>query len=320
MSKLPYIPLYTGDWLKDPSLSICAPAARGVWMDLLCAMHEAGRLGELRGTIEQLARVARCSTAELVQALTELQATGAAIVKERNGIYSVVNRRMKREAELREKATARQRAARSRRVCVTPEDTGCNESGRKYLDPTGEGCHEDDVCLSQRSSSSVSSSISKPSSSSESIRETSRGIGESRDDDEDQSFLSWEKISSRLSQLKLNDVRTLVRNARDNLLTPDHVNAIIDHWSNSKGGWPIGGLHWRISNGAPNQHPSDGWPPKKNGSVTLTPEKHEAAKRAKRQQYVEAIRRRLITDGENDARNWDDEKVIARAQAKGMIE
>ena len=115
--KQPYIPLYTGDWLKDPALSLCAPAARGVWIDLLCAMHEAGRSGELRGTLEQLARVARCSTADLTQALTEIQATEAADVTERNGVVTVVNRRMYREAKERDGNRLRKRRQRLSRTC-----------------------------------------------------------------------------------------------------------------------------------------------------------------------------------------------------------
>jgi hypothetical protein len=101
--KHPHIPLYTGDWMKDTELSLCTPATRGVWIDLLCAMHERNRSGELRGTTDQLARLARCSTVELDQALTDLQTTGAAIVDNRNGIWTVANRRMKREADTREK-------------------------------------------------------------------------------------------------------------------------------------------------------------------------------------------------------------------------
>lgn len=101
--KHPHIQFYTGDWLKDPALSLCRPATRGVWIDLLCAMHEYNRSGELCGTGDQLARLARCSTVELTQALTELQTLHVAEVHQRNGGWVVANRRMKREAETREK-------------------------------------------------------------------------------------------------------------------------------------------------------------------------------------------------------------------------
>lgn len=103
MKKLPHIPFYTGDWLKDAAVSVCTPATRGVWIDLLCAMHECNRSGELRGTSEQLARLARCSTVELKAALTELQTSEAAVVEYRNDTWSIANRRMRREAEIRGK-------------------------------------------------------------------------------------------------------------------------------------------------------------------------------------------------------------------------
>jgi len=113
VKKIPYIPFYTGDWLKDPQLSLCAPATRGVWIDLLCAMHEAGRVGSLCGTCAQLARLARCVPADLALALTDLQTTGAADVTERNGVVTLTNRRMVRDAKKRKDNALRQSKHRS---------------------------------------------------------------------------------------------------------------------------------------------------------------------------------------------------------------
>jgi hypothetical protein len=48
MAKLPSFQFYPGDWLKDPALRCCSPAARGVWIDLLCLMFEATERGVLR--------------------------------------------------------------------------------------------------------------------------------------------------------------------------------------------------------------------------------------------------------------------------------
>src|ERR1022692_1165851 len=101
--KIPHIPLYTGDWMKDTELSLCAPATRGVWIDLLCAMHEHNRCGELSGTSDQLARLARCSTSELEAALTDLQTTNAAVVDKFDDSWVIANRRMKREGDMRQK-------------------------------------------------------------------------------------------------------------------------------------------------------------------------------------------------------------------------
>jgi hypothetical protein len=101
MPKLPYLPLFTGDYLKDPKLSMCSPATRGIWIDLLCAMHELGRSGQVTGTLEQLARISRSTSADVASAIRELDASGAADVFERNGIFTLVNRRMKRTQEVR---------------------------------------------------------------------------------------------------------------------------------------------------------------------------------------------------------------------------
>lgn len=91
--------LYTGDWKKDPDLSLCSTSTRGVWIDMLCSMHD-GHIGQVTGTPEQLARLCRCNAAEMQSALLELQATRAANVSERDGIFSVVCRRMQKAIAL----------------------------------------------------------------------------------------------------------------------------------------------------------------------------------------------------------------------------
>ncbi len=106
--KLPYFPFYPGDWLKDDALTLCAPATRGIWIDLISRMHERDRSGELRGTAEQLARAARCSTVEFVQAAAELSSTATAEVIDRNGTMTVRNRRMFAESQARKANAERQ--------------------------------------------------------------------------------------------------------------------------------------------------------------------------------------------------------------------
>jgi hypothetical protein len=144
--KRPAFQFYPGDWLKDPALALCTPATRGVWIDLLCAMHELGRSGELCGTLDQLSRTARCSTAELAQAITDLQTTGAADVTERNGKITLANRRMKREARNRESGAVRAKnyrnkgakkgASRSNNGEVTPPSS--SSSSDPLIFPAGE--------------------------------------------------------------------------------------------------------------------------------------------------------------------------------------
>lgn len=95
--KQPAFQFYTGDWLKDPKLSMCSPLTRGIWIDAICAMHESDRSGSLTGTPDQLARVLRCTPSDIHSAIAELKATGAADIRECNGFVTLINRRMKRE-------------------------------------------------------------------------------------------------------------------------------------------------------------------------------------------------------------------------------
>lgn len=163
MTKLPWFKFFPTWWLGDTELSKCTSATRGVWMDLLCAMHQSGRSGELRGTTDQIARLARCSTAELTQALTELQTTGTADVTFRNNDVTVINRLMKREHKERkdtalrvmkhrsnENVTEKKRGrskkieVRSKNIESTGPAPGLEESNlfRKPVIPTIEQVHE----------------------------------------------------------------------------------------------------------------------------------------------------------------------------------
>jgi hypothetical protein len=102
--------------MKDPAVSKLSPAARGIWIDFLCAMHENDRSGVLTGTTDQLSRLGRCPASVLDRTLSELSTSGTAIVSERNGIYSVTNRRMYRESHARFRSRIRKERQRLRQM------------------------------------------------------------------------------------------------------------------------------------------------------------------------------------------------------------
>lgn len=114
MGKLPAFQFYTGDWMKDPSLSMCSPATRGIWIDLLCAMHELDRSGQVTGTTDQLARICRCTASEMSAAIAELKDTKTAQISERDGRITVTSRRMSRECHERDSARERKQNQRSK--------------------------------------------------------------------------------------------------------------------------------------------------------------------------------------------------------------
>jgi uncharacterized protein YdaU (DUF1376 family) len=109
---------YVDDWITDPALSMCSPTTRGIWIDLLCAMHRSGRAGEIVGTDDQIARLCRCSAEEARAAIAELEQTGAADVSHdvshdcRHGV-AIRNRRMYAEANHRQGKTLQKRAERT---------------------------------------------------------------------------------------------------------------------------------------------------------------------------------------------------------------
>src|SRR6516164_2040625 len=155
--KHPHIPLYTGDWLKDPQLSICSPATRGIWIDFICSMHENGRSGVLRGSSIQLARLARCSPTEIEAAMTELGDTATAAVTSDHGIWTIANRRMQREAITREERRkagsiggSKTQANREANPYQTPDNdididcTGARERVREFARGLGIGKEDAD--------------------------------------------------------------------------------------------------------------------------------------------------------------------------------
>ncbi len=94
MSKLPSFQFYPGDWLKDPAVRSVSLAARGLWTDMLCLMHEGDRRGFLQHatgkpvTAEQLARMTGCSTDEVSRLLQELSDSGVFSCTDHGVIYS----------------------------------------------------------------------------------------------------------------------------------------------------------------------------------------------------------------------------------------
>lgn len=69
--KRPSFQFYTGDWRKNAKLRRCTPAARGVWVDVLCLFHDSeDEYGILRWPLRDVANAAGAAMA-LVRELVE---------------------------------------------------------------------------------------------------------------------------------------------------------------------------------------------------------------------------------------------------------
>lgn len=111
MIKKWWFPLEWRVWQSDPALSQCSLAARGFWLEMLCAMN-AQETFQITGTFEQVARLARCDSSEVAKYAMELKATMSADVTLGHGSVTLLSRRLKREITTKEKNRLRKRKER----------------------------------------------------------------------------------------------------------------------------------------------------------------------------------------------------------------
>jgi hypothetical protein len=116
MTKMPWQKWFHADWLSDSSVGKCSLAARGLWFELLNLMM-ADNVSEISGTVEQIARMARCSTQEAEVAIEELCASNCATVTHSNKIVTLGCRRLQREQKTRENTAERVRRYRTKNAC-----------------------------------------------------------------------------------------------------------------------------------------------------------------------------------------------------------
>jgi len=98
----PWSKFYWADWRANKELRLCSLAARGLWMEMLCLMHEATPYGHLlingkAPTLPQIAVQVGAPTGLVRKALDELEGAGVATIKD--GVW--ISRRMVRDAHRR---------------------------------------------------------------------------------------------------------------------------------------------------------------------------------------------------------------------------
>lgn len=66
----PWMPFYTADWTTNLKLKRCTHEEKGVWIDVLCLMHESEEYGVLRWPLGELAGAVR-TTVKVLKSLVE---------------------------------------------------------------------------------------------------------------------------------------------------------------------------------------------------------------------------------------------------------
>ena len=138
LSKLPGFYFYPGEWLKDPELRSCSPAARGIWFDIICLMSQCKPPGKLvtRGVAwdeERIARALGGTDKEVTGAIEELKKNGVLRRNNRGYFYS------------------------KRLLAIARERGKWRKRQKKHRDTDSE-CHGNVTSKSLRSSGSVSGS------------------------------------------------------------------------------------------------------------------------------------------------------------------
>lgn len=132
--KRPAFQFYPADHRKDPSVQVCSLAARGLWLEMLCIMHEAEPYGHLcvNGRAispDQLARMVGGYPDEVGALLAELEEAGVYSISEAGVIYS---RRMVKDEHIRNvRAVAGSKGGATR---VARERQARAEAGADALD------------------------------------------------------------------------------------------------------------------------------------------------------------------------------------------
>jgi hypothetical protein len=104
--KQPWFKFYPQDWRGDAELRSCSIGARGLWVEMLCIMHQAEPYGHLlingkQVMPRQLAKLAGISDAECMKFILELESAGVYSRADDRVIYS---RRMVRDKARSEQA------------------------------------------------------------------------------------------------------------------------------------------------------------------------------------------------------------------------
>lgn len=124
--KLPWLKFYPSDWLSDEALRGCSPAARGLWVDMICLMAKSKKHGYLLAGdkpmgAEHIARIFGESLERTSELLVELAQAGVYSI-EQDTIFS---RRMVKDE--RGRKSNRDKVLRWRNHRVTDLKPTCNQ-------------------------------------------------------------------------------------------------------------------------------------------------------------------------------------------------
>ncbi len=138
--KRPAFQFYPSDWLSDTALRMCSEGARGIWMDMICYMHEGVPYGHLKVNHkvilpQTLARMVGCELQALEGYLSELVTAGVVQVGIDGCMFS---KRMVKDEALRNARAAGGKLGGNPKLTEDKVnlDDNLESSGKDNLKPT----------------------------------------------------------------------------------------------------------------------------------------------------------------------------------------
>jgi hypothetical protein len=65
VSKRPSFQFYPADWSANPNLKRCTFAEKGIWLEVMCLLHDQAEYGVLRWSLTEIATAVKCRVADL---------------------------------------------------------------------------------------------------------------------------------------------------------------------------------------------------------------------------------------------------------------
>lgn len=93
--KRPSFQFYPADWLGNANLRRCTHAEKGVWIDVMCLMHDSEEYGTLRWSLKEIAQAIGCKIADLKSLITKGVLKGSDIFLEEALTYTPMSGRKK---------------------------------------------------------------------------------------------------------------------------------------------------------------------------------------------------------------------------------
>src|SRR3984885_16151688 len=63
--KKPSFQFYVGDWQSNSNLRRCTFAEKGIWLDVMCLMHDGEQYGVLRWPLKEIVQAVGCKLSDL---------------------------------------------------------------------------------------------------------------------------------------------------------------------------------------------------------------------------------------------------------------